>query len=420
MDWADFRGDSVGKSWLEVYTSVRQERFRFVFDQTQPAYVASLRVCVTVTDTAGAAVDSVGYSAPIVVPPNEPVTRQMRIINLYPFELPPGRYSVEVLVEDILGGRSDTAEINVELRNFWTDTFEASGIMLAYTAKPTDEESNLVRFGRKMYPNPQARFDLNYPVVYYYVEFYFPRPLGRRLLVRRRIFSADTVFREFEPVWRNFPLDGGAYIGGFSVAGFPDGEYTLEVGIADEGGAVLASAKRKFLVAKKPRVPKTTVSRDAVERMRDILYYLLAPEQLKAFDELTPDEKLAFWTKFWASKDPDPKTPENEFKDEYIARWEYANKAFGNAQTPGWRTDEGRIYILYGPPDNIERHSMDFSSNQWEVWSYFEENYFFVFADVLGTGVMKLVHSNVDGEVHDPYWREHIVNPPGATYQETR
>lgn len=82
--------------------------------------------------------------------------------------------------------------------------------------------------------------------------------------------------------------------------------------------------------------------------------YLIAPEEKAVFDKLTTDsERDAFIEQFWARRDPDPKTPYNEFKEEYYRRISYANENF-TAGIPGWKTDRGMVYIKYGPPDHIE------------------------------------------------------------------
>ena len=63
-----------------------------------------------------------------------------------------------------------------------------------------------------------------------------------------------------------------------------------------------------------------------------------------------------FIEQFWLRRDPTPDTEENEYKEEHYRRIAYANERFASG-IPGWKTDRGRIYIMYGPPDEIEDHS---------------------------------------------------------------
>jgi GWxTD domain-containing protein len=84
--------------------------------------------------------------------------------------------------------------------------------------------------------------------------------------------------------------------------------------------------------------------------------WIITPEELSAFKQLSNDEERdAFIEQFWLRRDPTPDTPENEYKEEHYRRIAYANEHFP-AGVPGWRTDRGRIYIMYGPPDQIDAH----------------------------------------------------------------
>ena len=84
--------------------------------------------------------------------------------------------------------------------------------------------------------------------------------------------------------------------------------------------------------------------------------WIISPEELTAFKALSNDEERdAFIEQFWQRRDPTPDTEENEFKEEHYRRIAYANEHFA-AGRAGWRTDRGRIYIVFGPPDEIESH----------------------------------------------------------------
>ena len=84
--------------------------------------------------------------------------------------------------------------------------------------------------------------------------------------------------------------------------------------------------------------------------------YIITDEERKAFKTLkTDEERDQFIEQFWLRRDPDPDTPENEYKEEYYQRIQYANEKFSSG-IPGWRTDRGRIYVKFGKPDEIEAH----------------------------------------------------------------
>ncbi|HXE91250.1 MAG TPA: GWxTD domain-containing protein [Terriglobales bacterium] len=84
--------------------------------------------------------------------------------------------------------------------------------------------------------------------------------------------------------------------------------------------------------------------------------WIIMDEELQAFKQFSNDEERdQFIEQFWLRRDPTPDTVENEYKEEHYRRMAYANERFA-AGKPGWKTDRGRIYIIFGPPDQIDAH----------------------------------------------------------------
>jgi GWxTD domain-containing protein len=84
--------------------------------------------------------------------------------------------------------------------------------------------------------------------------------------------------------------------------------------------------------------------------------YIITDEERKAFRNLnTDEEREQFIEQFWLRRDPSPDSQENEFKEEHYRRIAYANERYASG-IPGWKTDRGRIYITFGPPDENESH----------------------------------------------------------------
>src|SRR5262245_3644130 len=91
--------------------------------------------------------------------------------------------------------------------------------------------------------------------------------------------------------------------------------------------------------------------------LREDVLYIITDDERKVFQALTtPEEKDAFIEQFWSRRDPDPRTGNNEFKEEHYRRIAYANENFFSGKD-GWATDRGRIYITFGPPTHIEDNS---------------------------------------------------------------
>jgi GWxTD domain-containing protein len=106
--------------------------------------------------------------------------------------------------------------------------------------------------------------------------------------------------------------------------------------------------------------------RDFVSKVQ----YIMTGEERKIFLELPDAEKAKFKEEFWKRRDPDPGTEENEYKTEYFKRVDQSGEIFHGEGRPGWLTDRGRIYILFGPPSERMTYPMDAGGYCREVWYY--------------------------------------------------
>ena len=103
----------------------------------------------------------------------------------------------------------------------------------------------------------------------------------------------------------------------------------------------------------------------------DVLYIITSKEK-EIFLQLNTDrERDIFIEAFWKQRDPIPSTPENELKAEHYRRINYVNKNFGRGTpTKGWRTDKGRIYIILGEPQEIQKYEHETEIIPTEIWFY--------------------------------------------------
>lgn len=152
--------------------------------------------------------------------------------------------------------------------------------------------------------------------------------------------------------------------------------------------------------------------------------YIISPEERNAFLQLdTNEEREQFIEQFWLRRSPNPDLPDNEFKEEHYRRIAYANEHYASG-IPGWKTDRGHMYIVWGPPDEIESHPTggtydrpmeegggSTSTYPWETWRwrYIEgmgENVIMEFVDPTGTGEYHLTM--------DPSEKDALLHVPGA------
>jgi GWxTD domain-containing protein len=123
-----------------------------------------------------------------------------------------------------------------------------------------------------------------------------------------------------------------------------------------QGGDPLKRPVNDKLKKKNERALKQELSKPYKKWLDEDVVYIITDEERAAFKQLSNDEERDnFIEAFWQRRDPTPDTEENEYKEEHYQRIAYANEHFA-AGVPGWRTDRGRIYIVYGKPDEIDSH----------------------------------------------------------------
>jgi GWxTD domain-containing protein len=152
--------------------------------------------------------------------------------------------------------------------------------------------------------------------------------------------------------------------------------------------------------------------------VEEVVPYIITSREKDVFLSLPTElDRGQFIESFWKKRDPNPQTPENEFKLEYYRRIALANKFFGVGGIPGWRTDRGRFYILLGPPKEIERDltpsmsALTMSQGPKETWQYWDlpnpslpYNLAITFVDKFGTGNYMLQQAfRTDGGRNDAF-----------------
>lgn len=120
----------------------------------------------------------------------------------------------------------------------------------------------------------------------------------------------------------------------------------------------------------------------------DMLRYIVSDEKLNELNSGSDTARERKFREFWAQRDPTPDTEFNELMTEYYNRIDYAYNEFSSLQIPGFQTDQGRAYILYGPPSDIERQ-LPTNAPTREIWEY--PNKTLIFEATTGFGDFKLI-----------------------------
>ena len=152
--------------------------------------------------------------------------------------------------------------------------------------------------------------------------------------------------------------------------------------------------------------------------------YIITDEERKAFKQFnTDEEREQFVEQFWLRRDPTPDTVENEYKEEHYRRIAYANEHYASG-IPGWKTDRGRIYLTFGPPDEIDAHpsggtyERPAAEGGGETTTYPFEDWRYRYIEGIGNDVLiEFVDPTLSGEYHltiDPSEKDALLYIPGA------
>ncbi|HET9320049.1 MAG TPA: GWxTD domain-containing protein, partial [Bryobacteraceae bacterium] len=158
--------------------------------------------------------------------------------------------------------------------------------------------------------------------------------------------------------------------------------------------------------------------------LNEDVVYIITDEERTAFHRLnTDEEREQFIEQFWLRRDPTPDTIENEFKEEHYRRIAYANERYASG-IPGWKTDRGRIYITYGPPDEIDSHPSGGSYERpmeeggGETSTYPFETWRYRYIEGIGNDInIEFVDPTMSGEYHmtmDPSEKDALLYVPNA------
>jgi GWxTD domain-containing protein len=207
-------------------------------------------------------------------------------------------------------------------------------------------------------------------------------------------------------------------VGAFSIAGLAPGSYALEVVCADCGSGMSASSAFEVLAPQTERLafmePETPageaptlkyyadLSPAQVDSVISVLDIFLTPAQQELLTTLNASGKKQFLNRFMDSADPDPESPDNEFKQAVEQRLAYANQFFTSSQNPGYKTDRGRIYLLYGPPTEMIDKPVEATVGPYVIWTYSGAGETFAFGDFRKDGSYQIIYSTDERFPGDP------------------
>jgi GWxTD domain-containing protein len=214
-------------------------------------------------------------------------------------------------------------------------------------------------------------------------------------------------------------LLGGATFAGVAFSGGPQQEHQDQKQQEEQSAKQAAKTQKK-----KNKDLYNELDSQYKKWLNEDVIYIISPEERSAFLHLsTNEEREQFIEQFWQRRNPDPDSPENTFKEEHYRRIAYTNEHFASG-IPGWKTDRGRIYIMWGKPDEIDSHptggtyERPSAEGGGETSTYPFEDWRYRYLEGIGENVeLEFVDPTSTGEYHltmDPSEKDALLRVPGA------
>jgi GWxTD domain-containing protein len=334
-------------------------------------------------------------------------------IDLMRFGIEPDTIQLHFTISDEQSGKKGFVNAAFMAKKF-QDKLSLSDLLFISYIQKSSRESNFVRHGVMMVPNPGRFYRVSEEIpnllVYYEVNnlHYNPdEPSLYALNISVEDLGGKEIYTKDEPT---LPVSGEntSRAEKIELKPFLSGAYRLNIRVTDLKTAATTTLSKYFRLysdslASDLLLPMT--KKDA-EKYYDQIKYLATEKEKKLYKKLDQKGKQEFLLRFWKSRDPVPETPENEFMEEYFTRIAYCEQNFKD----GINSDMGRIYLVYGAPMDIRRA---FSTNRYtkpvEVWIYaIEGQTEFIFVDRIGDGAYMLVHSTHPDEFSNPDWERDV------------
>lgn len=418
------QGDS-SNAYVEIYYNLRRSQLSFHPDSL--GYVALIDLGITVRDTAGALIDSASWRAGSRVDDLAGLRdSEFLISDLIAEVFPVGDYLITITAAS--GKSRGASSLALKVPSFGEGHLGLSSLELAFEMSP-DSLGTFVKAGHRVLPNPSGRFMQGGEPVFVYAEAYGldnSEQADSMYSVTIDVFDSEgRNLKSIPAAAYRKPGESAVILTGFSIATLKSGVYRVRMTLSDgpddvyseKGFTIVASPEiirqeQMLAILKKfPRANRIETEEDA-RKFRDDIFYIATPQELKLYDSLNLEGRANFQRDFWSVRDPDPTTPENELQLEHYRRLKYVEENFSQYKgfVAGWKSDRGRVYILYGEPSDIERNPSSIENRAWERWWYhgLEGGVYFVFVDFEDSGNLTLVHSSKQNEAKDYNWEDKV------------
>jgi len=412
---------------VEVYIAVPRPALHFARAENQLQANFSCRVVINKN---GADVVNHQWQAQSLARDSSEIKPGQLLFTQSRFQLTAGTYRFYVRVHDMHSQRAGVRAFQIIVEPYPLQQLAMSDLQLAARLERDTTQSIFHKNRYLVLPNPSALYGLELPMLYFYAEIYNLRfPSDSSYSTHYRILDGEGNEVKILPSKRR-QIAGAKLVevGGFNIVTMKSGSYALDVRVVDHTNGAEASRRHKFFVYReKDRAEVAAdvgaagldyltqsyrrISVNDLDKEFETTRYISSSEDKKIYSSSKPEGRRDFIVNFWQKRDQSPETPRNEYRERYLSLVKFANHNFSGFRE-GWKTDMGRVLLVYGQPDEIERFPSSNDARAHQIWRFFEieGGVEFSFVELRSGGEMELVHSSARNELQDPAWRRWL-NP---------
>ncbi|MCH7963197.1 MAG: GWxTD domain-containing protein [Bacteroidetes bacterium] len=427
FDYAQFGYDSTS-NYVEFYYSFNQLSLTINHKDTIDYTEGILHITIEDTSTGELQVNQDWLISHIV---KDSLNLSKSLVGVIGFILNGGIYKCDIIGKDAIDPEKKRSITEIlEVKPFYQLGIAMGDIQLASNIVQGSDNTSSIFYKNtfEIMPIPTSTFGENQPVLFYYTELYNVKSKDDgKLRIDEHVINSkgQIVNQKSKLIGRS--LDSRVEVGTVMTYKLPTDTYTLVLSLIDSAANYGISSSKKFFVYN-PSVEyvdtfKTQGSNLVVgmfgvmseEELDDFFAksrYIASMPEIEKYENLTTENaKAKFLTNFWKVRDEDPSDNMNHYLKDYMRRIKESNIKYKALSREGWKTDRGRVYLVYGQPSEIDRYPNQIDTRPYEIWNYYdiEGGVQFIFGDITGFSDYMLLHSTKRGELRDDGWQRRIV-----------
>lgn len=362
-------------SRVVIYLKVLYDDLQFVkYDTT---YQAKYEISVVAFDVDDIQVDSDIDRRTVQVKSFEATnSRDLNDYARYAFTLDNAQYKFTVGLMDLDTRKTTYRKFTVDLKKFIQGNLQLSDLVIVDNILHPDS-GNLVY-------DPNVIDKLTDRSKNYYLYYMARGNPGTAIVDGAVLTTEGKELRTHRDTITVDSIPGGHFIS-MDTKGLNYSKYVYRMNLTQ--GDTTVERRKEFQVGWAGLSNQVTNLDNAIDQM----VYVLSNKEINRMKKADPEDKRKMFSDYWKQRDPSPGTEENELMDEYYRRVNLATEQFSTSIREGWRTDRGMVYVLFGAPNDIDRHPFELGSKPYQIWYYFDLNRQFVFVDETGFDDYRLV-----------------------------